>query len=73
MAWLLGNSARQSRLHAEQSRAQAAVQATTAERLRIARELHDVVAHTIGIVALQAGAARRVIDTQPDKPTPLAS
>ncbi|MFE1794811.1 sensor histidine kinase [Streptomyces sp. NPDC059517] len=65
VAWLLGNSARQSRLHAEQSRAQAAVQATTAERLRIARELHDIVAHTIGIVALQAGAARRVIDTQP--------
>ncbi|MFD6285638.1 sensor histidine kinase [Streptomyces sp. NPDC060205] len=67
VAWLLGNSARQSRLHAEQSRAQAAVQATTAERLRIARELHDAVAHTIGIVALQAGAARRVIDTQPAK------
>ncbi|WP_314409266.1 sensor histidine kinase [Streptomyces kroppenstedtii] len=67
VAWLLGNSARRSRLHAEQSRAQAAVQATTAERLRIARELHDVVAHTIGIVALQAGAARRVIDTQPDR------
>ncbi|UPZ26820.1 sensor histidine kinase [Streptomyces sp. LRE541] len=65
VAWLLGNSARQSRIHAEQARAQAAVQATTAERLRIARELHDVVAHTIGIVALQAGAARRVIDTQP--------
>jgi signal transduction histidine kinase len=39
--------------------------AVTAERLRIARELHDMVAHTIGIVALQAGAARRVIDTQP--------
>jgi signal transduction histidine kinase len=65
VAWLLGNSARQSRLHAEQSRAQAAVQAVTAERLRIARELHDIVAHTIGIVALQSGAARRVIDTQP--------
>ncbi len=65
VAWLLGNSARQSRLHAEQSRAQAAVQAVTAERLRTARELHDIVAHTIGIVALQSGAARRVIDTQP--------
>lgn len=65
VAWLIGNSARQSRLHAEQSEAQATIQATTAERLRIARELHDIVAHTMGIVALQAGAARRVIDTQP--------
>ncbi|WP_405402122.1 sensor histidine kinase [Streptomyces sp. NBC_01104] len=65
VAWLLGDSARQSRLHAEQVRAQAATQAVTDERLRIARELHDAVAHTMGIVALQAGAARRVIDTQP--------
>ncbi|WP_406314484.1 sensor histidine kinase [Streptomyces sp. NBC_00118] len=65
VAWLLGNSAHQSRLHTEQVRAQAATQAVTDERLRIARELHDVVAHTIGIVALQAGAARRVIDSQP--------
>ncbi|MFC5750630.1 sensor histidine kinase [Actinomadura rugatobispora] len=65
IAWLVGNSARQARLHAERLRAQAAAQAVTAERLRIARELHDMVAHSIGIIALQAGAARRVIDTQP--------
>ncbi|MFI1486192.1 sensor histidine kinase [Streptomyces sp. NPDC020747] len=66
IAWLIGDSMHQSRVHAEQVRAQAAAQAVTAERLRIARELHDMVAHTIGIVALQAGAARRVIDTRPD-------
>ncbi|MFH8371069.1 sensor histidine kinase [Streptomyces sp. NPDC018031] len=65
IAWLIGSSAREAREHARQVREQAAVQAVTAERLRIARELHDMVAHTIGIVALQAGAARRVIDTQP--------
>lgn len=66
IAWLIGDSMHQSRVHAEQVRTQAAAQAVTAERLRIARELHDMVAHTIGIVALQAGAARRVIDTRPD-------
>ncbi|MFC8667171.1 sensor histidine kinase [Streptomyces sp. NPDC057199] len=66
IAWLIGDSMHQSRVHAEQLRAQAAAQAVTAERLRIARELHDMVAHTIGIVALQAGAARRVIDTRPE-------
>ncbi|WP_328722648.1 sensor histidine kinase [Streptomyces sp. NBC_00247] len=65
VAWLLGDSAHQSRLHTEQVRAQAATQAVTEERLRIARELHDIVAHTLGIVALQSGAARRVIDSQP--------
>ncbi|MFF9900125.1 sensor histidine kinase [Streptomyces longispororuber] len=66
IAWLLGRATHESRAHAGQLRAQAAAQAVTAERLRIARELHDMVAHTIGIVALQAGAARRVIDTRPE-------
>ncbi|MFJ3928553.1 sensor histidine kinase [Streptomyces sp. NPDC090022] len=65
IAWLIGRSMQQNRLHAEQLGAQTAARAVTAERLRIARELHDMVAHTIGIIALQAGAARRVIETQP--------
>jgi signal transduction histidine kinase len=65
ISWLIGNSIRQSRTHAEALRAQAEAQAATAERLRIARELHDMVAHSIGIIAIQAGAGRRVIGTQP--------
>jgi signal transduction histidine kinase len=52
---------RQSRDHTQTLHAQA----VTAERLRIARELQDMVAHSIGIIAIQAGAARLVIDTQP--------
>jgi signal transduction histidine kinase len=48
-------------------RTQTAAHAVTAERLRIARDLHDMVAHSIGIIAIQSGAARRVMDTQPDK------
>jgi signal transduction histidine kinase len=65
IAWLVGNSIGQTRDHAERLAAQNAAQAVTTERLRISRELHDMVAHSIGIIALQAGAASRVIDTQP--------
>jgi signal transduction histidine kinase len=65
IAWLIGQSIRQNRLHAETLRTQAEAAAATAERLRIARELHDMVAHSIGAIAIQAGAGSRVIDTQP--------
>lgn len=66
IAWLLGNSSHQSRLHAERLSAEHADRAVTAERLRIAREMHDTVAHSIGIIALQAGAAARVAGTRPE-------
>lgn len=65
IAWVLGNSRRQRREYVEALRAQAAVRATLAERLRIARELHDMVAHSIGVIALQAGMGSRVLDTRP--------
>ncbi|MFE7566517.1 sensor histidine kinase, partial [Streptomyces sp. NPDC057539] len=65
IAWLIGNSVHQARAHTAELQARAAAQAITAERLRIAREMHDTVAHSIGIIALQAGAAARVVETQP--------
>lgn len=61
VVWLAGNSVRQSRDHARTLQDQA----ITTERLRIARELHDMVAHSIGIIAIQSGAASMVIDTRP--------
>ncbi|MBV9380524.1 MAG: sensor histidine kinase [Streptosporangiaceae bacterium] len=67
VAWLAGNSVRLARGYAQESRTRAAAEAVTAERLRISRELHDMVAHSMGIIALQAGAAARVIDTQPER------
>ncbi|MBT2472404.1 sensor histidine kinase [Streptomyces sp. ISL-66] len=65
IAWLIGNTVHQDRAHADTVRSQATQQAITAERLRIARELHDMVAHSIGIIAIQAGVGSRVMDTQP--------
>jgi signal transduction histidine kinase len=47
--------------------AEEARRAVDAERLRIARELHDVVAHTMATINVQAGVAAHVIDRQPDQ------
>jgi signal transduction histidine kinase len=65
IAWLVGNSIRQARARTELVRTQAAAQTVLAERLRIARELHDIVAHSIGIIAIQAGSGHRVFDARP--------
>lgn len=39
----------------------------TEERLRIARELHDVISHSIATIGVQAGVAAHVLDQQPDQ------
>lgn len=65
IAWLIGNSIRLAHVHSQALRVQAEAQAATAERLRIARDLHDMVAHSVGIIAIQAGMGRRVIESQP--------
>lgn len=64
-ACMIGLLIRERREHAVALRSQEVAEAVTAERLRIARELHDIVAHSIGIIAIQAGVGSRVIETQP--------
>lgn len=70
-AWVVGQLAWRSARQREQLRRQAielearqaaeARRAVLAERLRIARELHDVAAHHVSVIGVQAAAARRVL------------
>ena len=56
---------RAARLERErEDRTRAAVEA---ERRRIARELHDVIAHTVSVMTVQAGAARLLLDDDPER------
>ncbi|MET9444236.1 sensor histidine kinase [Streptomyces sp. NPDC006610] len=77
LAWVLGDSVRTRRAYFAQleeraarleteREAQAKV-AVAAERARIARELHDVVAHNVSVMVVQADGAAYVLDSSPDQ------
>jgi signal transduction histidine kinase len=75
--WMVGDRRRLARLRVAQERDRAAQErdriareqrlAIAEERTRIARELHDSAGHAINSILIQAGAARLVLDTQPER------
>jgi signal transduction histidine kinase len=77
IAWVLGDNLRTRRAYLravedraerlEREREQNARQAAADEQARIARELHDVIAHNVSVMVVQAAAAGDVFDSQPQK------
>jgi signal transduction histidine kinase len=63
LLWLRRRSGRQQ----VDARRQAAAEAVAAERLRLAQELHDVVSHNVGMIAVQAGAADVLLEKDPER------
>ncbi|MFD9376266.1 sensor histidine kinase [Streptomyces sp. NPDC059999] len=77
LAWVLGDSVRTRRAYyaqlvernqrLEKEREAQAKAAVTTERARIARELHDVVAHNVSVMVVQADGAAYVMDVAPEQ------
>jgi signal transduction histidine kinase len=57
---------------AEHAREEEERRAIVIERSRIARELHDVLAHNLSVMVVQAGGARRIVEKRPDQATEVA-
>ncbi|MGC4748692.1 sensor histidine kinase [Micromonospora sp. DT201] len=69
-AWVAARREHELQAQAEDlrsSQAESRERAVLGERVRIARELHDVVAHHVSVMGVQASACRRVFDRDPDK------
>jgi signal transduction histidine kinase len=66
-AWTVGAAVRERRAHLRAEAQRLAERAVSQERLRIARELHDIVAHSMSLIAVKAGVANHVARLRPEE------
>jgi signal transduction histidine kinase len=65
--WIAADSIRRHRAYSASLRERSLHEALSEQRLQIARELHDIVAHAMSVVAVQAGVGSHLIAVRPDE------
>jgi signal transduction histidine kinase len=83
IAWLAGRGVRtrtrlteelhEAAVRAKEAHDEVLARAAADERRRIAREMHDVVAHSVSVMVVQAGGARRILDRDPARAVEAAA